>query len=159
MKNSIFKGFCFGLTSGIITTLGMMVGLGSGTGSKLVVLGGVLSIAIADSFSDALGIHISEESDKNKTEKDVWIATFATFFSKLIFSSTFIIPILIFELFTAIVVSICYGLILLGVLSYYIARLQNEKPLKVISEHLLIAVSVIIITHSIGDWLNGRFGL
>ena len=87
MKNSIFKGFCFGLTSGIITTLGMMVGLGSGTGSKLVVLGGVLSIAIADSFSDALGIHISEESDKNKTEKDVWIATFATFFSKLIFHS------------------------------------------------------------------------
>lgn len=159
MKNSIFKGFCFGLTSGIITTLGMMVGLGSGTGSKLVVLGGVLSIAIADSFSDALGIHISEESDKFKSEKEVWVSTLATFFSKLLFSSTFIIPILIFELFTAIIVSIVYGLILLGILSYYIARSQNDKPVKVIFEHLFIAISVIVITHVAGDWLNLRFGM
>lgn len=158
MRNSIFKGFCFGLTSGIITTLGMMVGLGSGTGSKLVVLGGVLSIAIADSFSDALGIHLSEEADSAKSEKEVWTATIATFFSKLLFSSTFILPILFFALFPAIIISIIYGLLFLGILSYYIARLQNEKPVKVIAEHIFIAIAVIVITHLVGDWLNSRFG-
>ena len=63
MNHSIKTGFSFGLTSGIITTLGLIVGLNSGTGSKLVVLGGILTIAIADAFSDALGIHISEESE------------------------------------------------------------------------------------------------
>ncbi|HID20408.1 MAG TPA: hypothetical protein EYP28_05685, partial [Methanophagales archaeon] len=62
MKHSLKIGFSFGLTSAIITTLGLMVGLHSGTHSKLVVIGGVLTIAIADAFSDALGIHISEES-------------------------------------------------------------------------------------------------
>jgi len=60
MRHSITTGFSFGLTSGVITTLGLLVGLNSGTHSKLVVIGGILTIAIADAFSDALGIHISE---------------------------------------------------------------------------------------------------
>lgn len=65
MKHSLRTGFCFGLTSGIITTIGLMVGLYSSTNSKLVVIGGILTIAVADAFSDALGIHIAEESKHN----------------------------------------------------------------------------------------------
>lgn len=71
MKNSWRTGFCFGLTSGIITTLGLMVGLNSGTYSALVVAGGVVTIAIADAFSDALGIHIAKESENHHTVKEI----------------------------------------------------------------------------------------
>ncbi|MDI6733408.1 MAG: hypothetical protein QME51_05200, partial [Planctomycetota bacterium] len=60
MNHSIKTGFSFGSTSGVITTLGLMVGLHSGTHSKFAVLGGIVTIAVADAFSDALGIHISE---------------------------------------------------------------------------------------------------
>lgn len=158
MFNSIFKGFSFGLTSGIITTLGMIIGLNSTSGSKLIVLGGVLSIAIADSFSDALGIHVSEEADSTKSSKHVWMATLATFFSKLIFASTFILPVLFLNLNTAVVVSCVYGLSLLCILSYYIAKSQNEKPIRVISEHLFIALLVIVITHLAGDLIGQYFG-
>jgi len=63
MKSSLKTGLSFGLTSAIITTLGLMVGLHSGTHSRLAVIGGVLTIAIADAFSDAMGIHISEEAE------------------------------------------------------------------------------------------------
>jgi len=55
MKDSLRTGISFGLTSAVITTLGLMVGLHSGTHSKIVVLAGILTIAIADAFSDALG--------------------------------------------------------------------------------------------------------
>jgi len=41
----------------------------------------------------------------------------------------------------------------LGVFSFYIAKSQKEKPLKVIAEHLLIALVVIITTHYVGDWI------
>lgn len=157
MKSSAFKGFCFGLTSGIITTLGVISGLHSGTGSRLVVLGGVLSIAIADSFSDALGIHVSEEADISKTSKDVWISTLSTFLSKLVFSSTFIIPVLFLDLDKALIVSIIWGLSVLGLLSYFIARSQKENPLKVIGEHLFIALVVIIVTDFVGDWVAVTF--
>ena len=71
MRHSLRVGFSFGITSGIITTLGLMVGLNSSTRSGLVVIGGILTIAIADAFSDALGIHISEESENRHTAKEI----------------------------------------------------------------------------------------
>ena len=52
MHHSIQVGLSFGLTSGIITTLGLMVGLASGTNSRLAVIGGVATIAVADALSD-----------------------------------------------------------------------------------------------------------
>ena len=60
MKDSLRTGISFGLTSAVITTLGLMVGLHSGTHSKIVVFAGILTIAIADAFSDALGSHDSD---------------------------------------------------------------------------------------------------
>jgi ABC-type uncharacterized transport system permease subunit len=70
MKPSIKKGIGFGLTSGIITTLGLIVGLHSGTHSVNIIISGILIIAIADSFSDALGVHISEESENSNSNKE-----------------------------------------------------------------------------------------
>ena len=158
MRHSIKTGFCFGLTSGIITTLGLMVGLHSGTRSKLVVLGGILTIAIADAFSDALGIHISEESENRHIVKEIWQSTISTFVSKFVFALTFVIPVLLFELSTAIVVSVIWGLLMLSILSFRIAKEQKAKPWKVITEHLIIALVVIVITHYLGDWIASQFG-
>ena len=49
MKSSYKIGLSFGLTSGVITTLGLLVGLDAGTHSQPIVLGGILTIAVADS--------------------------------------------------------------------------------------------------------------
>ncbi len=158
MKHSVKTGFSFGLTSGIITTLGLMVGLHSGTHSKLAVIGGIFIIAIADAFSDALGIHISEEAENKHVTKEIWQSTISTFVSKFVFALTFIIPILLFELSTAIVVSVIWGLSVLGILSFSIAKAQKAKPWKVVVEHLIIALVVIVVTHYVGDWISSTFG-
>lgn len=71
VKHSLKTGLCFGLTSATITTLGLMVGLHSFSGSKVVVIGGILTIAIADAFSDALGIHISEEAENVHAKREI----------------------------------------------------------------------------------------
>ncbi|MFH1325964.1 MAG: VIT1/CCC1 transporter family protein [Candidatus Falkowbacteria bacterium] len=151
MKHSVKKGFSFGLTSGIITTLGLIVGLNSSTHSTKVIIGGILVIAIADALSDALGIHISEESEGQHTDKEVWEATAYTFLSKFVFALTFLIPILLFSLPTAIIVSIIWGLSLIAIFSFYVAKQQAIKPYKTILEHLIIAILVITITHFVGD--------
>lgn len=156
MKSSVKKGVGFGLTSGIITTLGLIVGLHSGTNSKMIILAGILVIAIADAFSDALGIHIAEEAGSRSIRtKHVWKSTCFTFLSKLIFALTFIIPIWFLELQTAIIVSVIWGLFLLAVFSFYISKQKRINPLKPILEHLAIAVMVIVITHFIGHWISG----
>jgi hypothetical protein len=72
-------GLFFGATSGVITTIGLIVGLNSGTRSITAVLGGILVIAVADAMSDALGIHLAEESDPDTDHSHVWSATIMTF--------------------------------------------------------------------------------
>jgi len=157
MRHSIKVGFSFGITSGIITTLGLMVGLYSGTGSKLVVIGGILMIAIADAFSDALGIHVSEEAENKHSQKQIWESTFSTFLFKFIFALIFIIPFLIFELKIGVIVGVILGLFLLSIFSFGLARQKKESSLKIILEHLVIAVIVIVITYYLGGFVARVF--
>ncbi|PIY96769.1 MAG: hypothetical protein COY66_02910 [Candidatus Kerfeldbacteria bacterium CG_4_10_14_0_8_um_filter_42_10] len=154
MRESFRTGLSFGLTSGIITTLGLMVGLNSGTHSRIAVLGGILTIAIADALSDSLGIHTSEEAENHHTHHEVWESTFSTFVAKFLFALTFAVPILLFSLSTAVIVSIAWGLSMLILLNYRIAKLQKITPWKVILEHLTIAVAVIITTYFVGILLS-----
>ena len=155
MKEAIKTGVSFGLTSGTITTLGLMVGLFSGTHSRMVVLGGILIIAVADAMSDALGIHIAEESEGHHSEKQIWAATGSAFFTKFLYTLTFVIPVLLFSLKTAIFVSIVYGLIILGVLSWKIAK-KKERAM-VMREHLVIAIIVIALTYFVGSIVGAVF--
>lgn len=153
MKASIKKGFGFGLTSGVITTLGMMVGLSASTRSQIAVIGGIIAIAIADAFSDAMGMHISEESENNHSPKDIWEATVSTLLSKFFFALSFVVPVLVFKLSTAILVSILWGVSLVIIFSWYLAIQQGVKVYKVVLEHVAIVVLVIIITHYVGKWI------
>jgi len=157
MKLSIIKGFSFGLTSGIITTLGVIVGLHSSTHSTLVVIGGILVIAIADALSDALGIHISEEAEIKHSTREIWESTISTFLSKFVFALTFIIPFLLLSLSAAIIASVIWGFSLIILFSLYLAKQQKLKPYKVILEHLIIAIAVVVITHYVGE-LVATFG-
>lgn len=149
MKGSIRKGLSFGLTSGIITTLGLLVGLEAGTGSKGAVIAGIMTIAIADALSDALGMHIAEESNTKK-ERSIWEATASTFAAKLVFASSFLIPILLFEIGWAVVISLLWGILLLSLLSWWIARQQQENPVHVIGEHVFIAIIVVVLSRLVG---------
>lgn len=146
MKHSKKVGFSFGSTSGIITTMGLIVGLYTSINSKFAVLGGIFTIAIADAFSDALGIHMAEESQNKYSNKEIWQATLSTFFTKFIFALSFAVPFILLPLAMAFLVSILWGIFLLIVLNYFLAKQQKKKPLSIIKEHVFIALIVIILT-------------
>jgi VIT1/CCC1 family predicted Fe2+/Mn2+ transporter len=150
MKDSIKRGFSFGLTSGVITTLGLIIGLYAVAESKSIVLGGILIIALADALSDSMGIHISEES-KSKDKKKIWSATISTFVSKLFCALTFLVPILVFELGLAVIISIVWGFVLIAGLSIYISKRERWK---VIVEHVVLTIFVIFATYGIGRFVR-----
>ncbi len=150
MEKNILVGLSFGITSATITTLGLIVGLEAATSSLKVVLGGILTIAIADAFSDALGIHISQESEKNSSIKDVWIATIVTFLAKFLFAMTFTIPFLLLPISLAMFTGIAWGLFIIVSLSFFIAKREKKNPIWSIAEHLIIAIVVIFLTHQAG---------
>ena len=150
-------GLFFGATSGVITTIGLIAGLHAGTNSVAAVLGGVLVIAVADALSDALGIHLAEEADPNATQQHIWAATISTFIAKFVFAITFAVPVLLLPLFTAVVASVVWGIVVVAVLSFFIARAQQASPLAIIGEHVGIAILVVIVSHYIGAWVNAAF--
>jgi VIT1/CCC1 family predicted Fe2+/Mn2+ transporter len=131
-----------------------MVGLHSVDPSKLVVLGGVLTIAIADAFSDALGMHISEEAENQHSVREIWQATISTWLAKFITAMTFVIPILLFAMSTAIIISVIYGITLLSISSYFIAKKRGTQPWSAVLEHVIIGGVVIFITHYVGDVIH-----
>jgi VIT1/CCC1 family predicted Fe2+/Mn2+ transporter len=157
MKRAVTTGVNFGLTSGTITTLGLIVGLHAGTHSRLAVVGGILTIAVADALSDALGIHIAEEARADRSFYQIWQATFATFVTKFFMALSFLVPILVLELGNAITVSVVWGFCVITLLSWALARARHVPPWKVIGEHLMIAAMVVTATHLLGDWLAGIY--
>jgi len=85
------------------------------------------------------------------------VATAATFLAKFIFALTFLIPVLFFELSRAVIISIIWGLSALSLFSYRMAREQHKHPLKVVGEHLGIAIVVIVATYYVGTWVSTIF--
>ncbi|NGX33965.1 MAG: hypothetical protein K1060chlam1_00309 [Candidatus Anoxychlamydiales bacterium] len=155
MTKKCFKSsFGFGIASGVITALGLMVGLFASTNSRGVVLGGVLTIAVADSMADAVGIHFSEESEGIHSPKEIWLSTVYTFLSKLIVTSSFLPLLFLLSLQLSMILNITWGFILLSVFSYIIAKEQKNSPIKAILEHVLIMAFVIIVTFYLGTLID-----
>ncbi|HPW05568.1 MAG TPA: hypothetical protein PLA05_01190 [bacterium] len=157
MNKSMLTGLGFGLTSAVVTTLGLMIGLNASTGSKLAVIGGILTIALADAFSDALGVHVSKETEKGAIAKEVLAATGFTFLFKFIFALTFVVPVIFFSLSTAIIISIVWGLSILSLLSYFLAKSQGQSRLESLGEHLVIAIAVLLLSNGIGSVIAKYF--
>ena len=157
-NKGVRTGLFFGATSGVITTLGLIAGLNAGTHSMAAVLGGIFVIAVADSMSDALGIHLAEEADANATADHIWAATVSTFFNKLVFALSFAVPLLLLPLEQAVIASVVWGMLVITVLSYFIARAQKASAVAIIAEHLGIALLVVVLSHLIGLWVGRTFG-
>lgn len=151
-------GLFFGATSGVITTIGLITGLNAGTHSITAVLGGIFVIAVADAMSDALGIHLAEEADPNATTQHVWSATISTFLNKFIFALSFAVPLLLLPLDQAVIASLLWGMLVIVVLSYFLARAQKASIILIVAEHLGIAILVVVFSHLIGVWVSKTFG-
>jgi vacuolar iron transporter family protein len=157
MRYSVCKGVSFGLTSGVITTLGLMVGLYSGTHSTSVVIGGILSIAIADALSDAFGLHVSEEATGVHSLHELWLVALVTFVAKFFFALTFMIPVLLLPLQAAVWASVVWGVVLMGLFSAYMAYTQKKSVCAVVGEHVVVLLLVVLITYVAGSWISNYF--
>jgi len=158
-NHQLVSGLSFGITSGVITSLGMIVGMFSATNSKLAVVASIITMAIADGLADGAGQHMSEEAEMEKgmavhSQKEVWLSTLYTFLSVCGSILSFVPFFLLFPLTTAIFWAIGWGIILLLVFNFMLARTLQENPLKVILEHLTLAAFVIVVSYFLGNLIG-----
>jgi VIT1/CCC1 family predicted Fe2+/Mn2+ transporter len=159
LKNTVRPAqtrFSFGATSAIITNLGIITGLDTLAHPKLSIIGALLVIALADNLSDSFGIHIYQESE-HIAKKEVWLSTLTNFLTRLFVSSTFIILIIVLPIRLAAVCSVIWGLFVLTVMTYTIAKQQKINPFSAIFVHLTIAVVVVVASNFIGAFVITRF--
>ena len=153
LSNQIHEKFgrlVFGISSATLTTLGIMVGLDAATSSEIAVIGGIASVAVADSLSDSLSMYASKKSERGSSQRNAIKSAFATFIGKFIFSLTFMIPILLFSLKQAVFIDLIWGLILLVLVNIQIAYFKEENITKEVMLNLLIAAVVIILSSLTG---------
>ncbi|MFA6549813.1 MAG: hypothetical protein WCT36_00450 [Candidatus Gracilibacteria bacterium] len=147
--------FSMGATAAIITSLALIAGLAHGESDKSVIIAGLLIIAIADNITDSLSIHIYKESE-GASKKEIYISTFGNFTIRLILALTFVLIIFLLPSYTALIVSIIWGAILLAVLSYYVTKSDNKNLIREIVWHLLIAFFVIGGSKLLGDLISSK---
>lgn len=133
--------------------MAIIAGLGQNDSLKTITIAGLLTFAIADNISDALGIHIYKESE-GASKKATIKATFGNFFTRFIVVLSFILIVMLFNSTTAIAISCMWGVGLISFISYKIALIKKSSPLKEILWHLFVSGGVIFGSALIGSWLT-----
>lgn len=142
--------FSIGATAAITTSMGLIAGLTQGEAAKTSIVTGLLIIAVADNISDSLGIHIYKESE-GASKDDINSHTYGNFIVRLFLAFTFILIVLLFPSHAALIVSSIWGLVLLAILSYLIAKSKKANPFVEVVWHLLVALIVIVGSKLLGN--------
>ena len=150
------ENYVLGSSAAIITNVSLIVGLGSARAGKGPILGGLLTIALADNISDSLGIQMYKESE-GFGEKLSSLATVLNFLSRLLVSLSFVAIVLILPTSQAIIVGILWALLLLNFVSYLITRRNRENSILEIAKHVLVALIVIALSRWVGSLIAEYF--
>jgi VIT1/CCC1 family predicted Fe2+/Mn2+ transporter len=148
----------FGGTAALVTSMGLIVGLDASAAPRSTVLGSLLIVALADNLTDALGVHIYQESER-LPEREALRTTFGNFVTRLCTALTFV-AIVVATPSLAIPLSLIWGFLLLGALSYLIAKERGVSATPEILRHFTVAGVVMVASKLIGagisEMLPGR---
>jgi len=144
--NIFFKlnqGYAMGLISGIINTLGIIISLYSGMGTRLPIMIGILSVAVTDGLSHGLGMYFGKMTEASlKLSLKIGLSAFMSTF---VISLSFLIPyILPLKLGYIILINILYGLILVWRASGKIFKNRKQQLINTGFIIMVIFISFII---------------
>ena len=143
----------FGGTAAIVTSMALMAGLESANAAKATEVSALLIAAVADNLADSLSVHLYQESE-GLERREAFVGTLANFATRLIVCISFVLMVLLFERRTAAVGGVVWGLSLLGVLSYMLARQRNVSALSEVAKHVGVAAVIVFVSKIIGQWIT-----
>ncbi len=146
--------FSFGATSAITGSLALMIGLDQLAVSKLGIIGALLVLAISDNIADSLGMHIYAES---KSKDHTHVNTLTNYLTRLVVALILVVFVVVLPLTYAIAASLVFSLMVIGVLSYLIAKSHGMNPSRVVAEHLIVLILVVFASQVIGSSIRALF--
>jgi hypothetical protein len=143
----------FGGTAAVVTSMALISGLSAADATKPIIVSALLIAALADNLTDALSIHIFQESEQ-LDQKKAFKGTITNFVTRLLLSISFVLLVGLFPLEHVVEGAIAWGMLLLAILTYLVARERKVKPLLEVVKHLLVASAVIIASTLIPPWIG-----
>ena len=135
----------FGSTSAIVNSMGLIVGLAATSATRGALVSSLLIVALADNISDSLSIHVYQESEHLES-RTAFRATLTNFVARLVVALTFV-AIAVWVPPPALgPVALGWGLLLLGGLSWQLARDRGVSARAEIGKHLGVALAVIVVS-------------
>jgi VIT1/CCC1 family predicted Fe2+/Mn2+ transporter len=120
-------------------------------GDKTVLIVGVMATGLADAFANAVGFHISEETEKFHTGREVLSSTTLCFGATLLVFLILLIPLIFLPLSWAIWTAWGLGIALIVKLSVTVAQIRGMKRIPIVLEYTTMCVTVSIICHLLGQ--------
>jgi VIT1/CCC1 family predicted Fe2+/Mn2+ transporter len=143
------RHFSYGGSAAIVTNMSLIIGFEGVDASKVTVLTSLLIVAIADNLTDSLSIHMYQESEQMES-RIAFLATLSNFAIRFGLSLSFIFLVFFLPLPDAAIAAIIWGLVLLGILTYTIARSSQRAPAPEIIKHLAIAIAIMLASKALG---------
>ncbi len=146
----------FGGTAAIVTSVALIFGLDAATATKSTIVSGLLIIALADNLTDALSMHIYQESEGRLQSREAFIATWSNFVARLLIALTFVLLVVLLPIASAVIASAVWGLALLIALTWALARERKIGFMVELGKHCAAAVAVILASRGLGALITAQ---
>ena len=160
-----FHGLAFGLVDGLITMLGVVIGVAQATGEPRQVIVFGLVAGVANAFGNSIGFYGSELAERGEhmlegrepsSMKEVRRSSLLSFFTSL--GATFVLmaPFLAFShaLGSAMALAVVFGAVLLFSLGLIVGRLWRSHPLRYGLIYLGLGVAGAGLSFFVGDFVK-----
>ncbi|MGA8147814.1 MAG: hypothetical protein WB870_09610 [Gallionellaceae bacterium] len=143
----------YGGTAAVVTSMALISGLNAADATKPVIVSALLIAAFADNLTDALSIHVFQESEQ-LDKKDAFTGTITNFLTRILFGISFVFLVELLPLAHVAKAAIIWGMLLLAILTYLVARELKVPALPEVLKHLVVAFVVITVSMMIGHWIG-----
>lgn len=159
-----FQGTAFGLMDGLVTILGVVIGMAQATNQPmLVVVTGVIA-GVANSFGNAIGFYASELAEQGEhiqekrvhlsSNTEIYRSTLLAFSASVVSTLILVAPFLLLETRPAMVVSVTIAIGLLFALGFYVGHFSRKDRLRYGLRYVLLGLAGTIISFLIGDLIG-----
>jgi len=143
----------YGGTAAVVTSTALISGLSAAGATRAVMASALLIAAFADNLADALSVHIFQESE-NLEMKDALSGTITNFLTRIFLCVSFIPLVWIFPLEHVEKAGVAWGMSLLVILTYLVARERRANIPTEVLKHLVVAIVVITLSITAGHWIS-----
>jgi VIT1/CCC1 family predicted Fe2+/Mn2+ transporter len=147
----------FGGTAAIVTSMGLILGLDAAASSQRAIVSSLLIVGLADNLTDSLSVHAYQEAERLDSRKAL-IATAANFVTRVLASLSFVLLAVLVPRPALPIAAVAWGFLLLGLLTYRLARARRAPVGTEVAKHLAVAAAILLFSRLLGTWIANLLG-